>query len=163
MNQTERDDKKFLIAKILIATIVLLILFLWLANLRGVFESQKESNSDIWKKISQNMDKSLKDAEDQFNKAADLTSSSTNKIFVEELLSKASSTATSSGFVATSTISTTTRAELEKELINLIKPIASSSPKRVSCPEYINCMPTIGETKPCVIPAGCEKITQIAY
>jgi hypothetical protein len=24
-------------------------------------------------------------------------------------------------------------------------------------------MPTIGEAKPCVIPPGCENITQIAY
>lgn len=32
-----------------------------------------------------------------------------------------------------------------------------------SCPEFINCMPTIGEARPCVIPPGCENITQIAY
>lgn len=32
-----------------------------------------------------------------------------------------------------------------------------------SCPEFIDCMPTIDEVKPCVIPPGCENITQIAY
>ncbi|MBN2884553.1 hypothetical protein JXE04_01365 [Patescibacteria group bacterium] len=32
-----------------------------------------------------------------------------------------------------------------------------------SCPAYIDCMPTIGQVKPCVIPTGCEAITQIAY
>ncbi len=31
------------------------------------------------------------------------------------------------------------------------------------CPEYINCMPTIGEARPCVIPPGCEEKTLIAY
>lgn len=33
----------------------------------------------------------------------------------------------------------------------------------VQCPAYINCMPMIGEDRPCVIPPGCENITQIAY
>lgn len=31
------------------------------------------------------------------------------------------------------------------------------------CPEYINCMPTIGEARPCSIPPGCEEKTIIAY
>lgn len=33
-----------------------------------------------------------------------------------------------------------------------------------NCPAWINCMPTIGtEINDCVIPSGCEDITQIAY
>ncbi len=32
-----------------------------------------------------------------------------------------------------------------------------------NCPEWINCMPSIGEPRPCQIPVGCEEITQIAY
>jgi glutamine synthetase adenylyltransferase len=32
-----------------------------------------------------------------------------------------------------------------------------------NCPEYINCMPTIGEQRPCQIPVGCESKTIIAY
>lgn len=31
------------------------------------------------------------------------------------------------------------------------------------CPEYVNCMPTIGEARPCVIPPGCEEKTLIVY
>lgn len=33
----------------------------------------------------------------------------------------------------------------------------------INCPEWINCMPSIGEPRPCQIPVGCEGITQIAY
>jgi len=33
----------------------------------------------------------------------------------------------------------------------------------LQCPAYINCMPMIGEDRPCVLPPGCENITQIAY
>lgn len=32
-----------------------------------------------------------------------------------------------------------------------------------NCPEYIDCMPSIGEPVNCIIPEGCENITQIAY
>lgn len=39
----------------------------------------------------------------------------------------------------------------------------STSTSNTNCPEWINCMPTIGEARPCVIPPGCEGITQIAY
>jgi hypothetical protein len=32
-----------------------------------------------------------------------------------------------------------------------------------NCPKYIDCMPTIGAAKSCVVPLGCEGITIIAY
>lgn len=35
--------------------------------------------------------------------------------------------------------------------------------KTTTCPEWINCMPSIGEARSCVIPPGCEGITQIAW
>ncbi len=156
MNSKKQNDKIALITKVGIIIIISIILFLWLATLRGVFENQKEYKSNTWKKISADMDKSLKEASSQFDKAANLASSSTNKAFVNELLDKASST-------ATSTVATTTAVEIKKEILDLIKPAPTSSPKRSGCPEYINCMPSIGEARPCIVPVGCEKITQIAY
>ncbi|MFA5886775.1 MAG: hypothetical protein WC863_03265 [Patescibacteria group bacterium] len=45
-----------------------------------------------------------------------------------------------------------------------IKPASSSLVnKKQNCPTYINCMPTIGFSRPCQIPVGCEGITVIAY
>ncbi|HNU81364.1 MAG TPA: hypothetical protein PLA05_00765 [bacterium] len=53
---------------------------------------------------------------------------------------------------------TITPEELISGLQKRLPELASSS-----CPEFIDCMPSIGEAKPCVIPPGCENITQIAY
>lgn len=55
--------------------------------------------------------------------------------------------------------------ELEERLnassTSVISPGADAP--TTTCPEYINCMPTIGEARPCIIPPGCENYTQIAY
>jgi len=56
------------------------------------------------------------------------------------------------------TVATMTPEQLLSDLQQRLPELASSS-----CPEFIDCMPTIGEAQPCVIPPGCENITQIAY
>jgi hypothetical protein len=150
MNPEETNYKKALL-KVGIIVIVLAIIFLWLSNLQNVFESRQNQSDNLLKKISDDIDKSLKDTETHLNE----TVSTTSNTFVEKLLDKASST------IASTTSTSTAAVELKKELTGFIK--ATSTPKRISCPEYINCMPSIGETRPCVVPAGCEKITQIAY
>lgn len=152
MNPDEQETKKLLLVKVGMIVIIAVVLFLWLANLKGVFESQKSSNDKTWEKISEDMNTSLNRLDSISN---NLSASSTDNSFVKDLLDKASST-------ATSTIATTTSLDIKKELTNIIK-TATGSPKRASCPEYINCMPSIGEVRPCVIPIGCENITQIAY
>lgn len=156
MNPEEADYKKALLFKIGVIIIVVAVFSLWLANLQNVFESKSSTDNDALKSITDNINKSLKEAEDNFNRSA----SSTEKAFVDGLLDSASST-------ATSTMSTSTAAiEIKKELTDLMKDVATSTAtttKKTGCPEYINCMPTIGEARPCVIPAGCEDITQIAY
>ena len=60
--------------------------------------------------------------------------------------------------IADESSATMTPEELLSGLQQRLPELASSS-----CPEFIDCMPTIGEAKPCVIPPGCENITQIAY
>ncbi len=40
---------------------------------------------------------------------------------------------------------------------------ATSSPVAGSCPEFVNCMPGPDVNRTCVIPPGCEGITQKAY
>ena len=153
MNPDEQEAKKILLVKISLVIIVAVIFFLWLANLKGVFESQSKSNDQTWKKISEDMSNSL----NELDKISDkLSASSTDQAFVQDLLDKASSTA------ASSISTTTTSTEIKQELTDLIR-TSTTSPKRISCPEYIDCMPSIGEPRPCVIPVGCEKITQIAY
>lgn len=59
--------------------------------------------------------------------------------------------------------------QLEEDTEKLLKDIMKESDKKAtstktnSCPEWINCMPSIGEARSCTIPPGCEGITQIAY
>jgi len=148
MNPDEQEGKKLLLVKVGVIIIVIVVFFLWLANLKGVFENQKISSDKTWEKISRDMNDSLNRLDTVTSK---LSASSTDNSFVNGLLEKASST-------ATSTISTSTAAaKLKKELIDI------TSSKKTSCPAYINCMPSIGAPRPCVIPPGCENITQIAY
>lgn len=153
MNPEEVQNKKSLLPKISIIILIAVIFCLWLANLNNVFDSNSTSTDDTLKKISDDIDKSLKDV----NASFETTISSTSNTFVEGLLSKASSTVATTTVIATSTAKT----ELKEELTGLIK--ATTTPKTIDCPPSINCMPSIGETRPCVVPAGCEKITQIAY
>ena len=152
MNPEEVDNKKSLLPKIGIIILVAVVFCLWLANLNNVFESKPTSTDDTLKKIGDDIDKSLKDVNARF----DTTVSSTSNTFVEGLLDKASST------IATTTATSTAKTELKETLTGLIK-TTTTTPKRISCPPSINCMPTIGEARPCVVPVGCEKITQIAY
>lgn len=53
--------------------------------------------------------------------------------------------------------------DLLQSIINDAETKSLKSQER-ACPEWINCMPTIGEeSSPCLVPPGCEDITQIAY
>jgi len=53
--------------------------------------------------------------------------------------------------------------EPQKFLKELENKLPLGDKVNLDCPAYIDCMPTIGQSKPCVIPPGCESITQIAY
>lgn len=152
MNPEEQQNyRKALLFKISIVFIVIVIFFLWSANLKNVFKSQEMQSANTFEKIKQDIDKSFQEADENFRKMA----SSTSAALVEELINKASSTATSSNST------TTAKIEIRKELSDLIK--ATATPRDSSCPPYINCMPSIGEARPCIVPPGCEGITQIAY
>lgn len=152
MNQDEQNYKKALIFKIGIIVIIVVIFFLWLANLRNVLEDNQEGNNQTWKKITEDIDNSLNRLDDISN---DLASTSTENKFVDGLVNLASST-----IAATTTSTSTVKIELKEELKDLIKQATTT---KSNCPEYINCMPSIGEARPCIIPTGCENITQIAY
>lgn len=156
MNDEEGEAKKSLLIKIAVSIIIAIVFFLWLANLKGVFESDQNKKVDTsWQKISEDINQRMKEIEKRME---DSQASSTKKNFVDELIKKTDSIASSSSNVSTSTVVE----EIKKELIDLTKS-TSTSPKRIGCPEYINCMPSIGEARSCAVPVGCENITQIAY
>lgn len=152
MNPDEQNYKKALIFKIAIIVIIAAVFFLWLASLKNVLATQDQSNNDTWEKITKDFDDSMERLDKITNS---LASSSAQNNFVDGVLEKASNT------IVTTVSTTTVKTELKEELSDLIK-MATTTVKN-NCPPYINCMPTIGEARPCVIPVGCEDITQIAY
>jgi nitrogen fixation-related uncharacterized protein len=151
MNDEEKEAKKSLFLKIGVSVVITIVFFLWAANLKGVFESDKKQNRDrLFENISSDIDKQMKGLEQKMNENQN---NAIKNDFVKELITKTDEVAYSS--------TSTPAAEIKKELINLTK--STTTNLRVSCPSFINCMPTIGENKPCAVPAGCENITQIAY
>lgn len=149
------NNKKNLV-KLVIIAIAALIFFLWLANLRSVF-SEPVNQENILDNFNKELDKSLKQA------AEILGEEGSKESFVDDLLEKASSTKATSS-LGIEDVSNNIKEDLS-EIIKTASSTLNSQEKNLNknCPEYINCMPSIGEARPCVIPPGCEGITLIAY
>lgn len=150
MNSNKQENNKALWTKIILILFVAVVFGLWLANLRNVFDNQKPETDDTWKKINE----AFKQIENNSNLASTTASSTKENKFVENLLDKASSTASS------------TAAANEEKIKNRLGDImeaTSTNIKKNNCPSYINCQPTLEKARPCVVPAGCEGVTQIAY
>jgi len=149
-----KEVKKEWLFKIGVISVFIIILALWLLNLRGVFSTNTNKDYDFsWQKVSAEIEKNTRETEEKmgFNKPKTASSSD----FMKQVLDGASD-------LSSKSISTSTAIlEIRKELLDLTKNATNSDNK--NCPAYIDCMPRIGEAKPCVIPLGCEKITQIAY
>jgi len=158
MNEEEREAKKSLFLKIGVISVFALVFVLWLLNIQGVFGNiSNQTNKVSWAEVSAEIDKNTKEAEARLG--INQPATSTENEFVKKLLDKTANVASSSAATSTAIL------EIKKELSDLTKNISTSTVPVVknNCPAYINCMPTIGEARPCVIPAGCENITQIAY
>lgn len=158
MNEEEREAKKSLFLKIGVISVFALVFVLWLLNIQGVFGNiSNQTNKVSWAEVSAEIDKNTKEAEARLG--INQPDTSTNNEFIKKLLDKTANVASSSVSSSTAIL------EIKKELLDLTKntstPVIPAT--RSNCPAYINCMPTIGEARPCVIPAGCENITQIAY
>lgn len=162
----EEQIKKKFIMKIGIISFMVLILIFWILNIKNVFQdksliSNTQSRADFqnlqteFNETITKMSKSLDKIEAANEKLKTASSSLLNEL-IAEINIIASSTISSSTLLATSS-------PIEASSTPLIELTASSSSALSSCPAYINCMPSVGEAKPCQIPVGCEGITQIAY
>jgi hypothetical protein len=153
----EQAKKKFLM-KVGIASFMVLIFVFWILNIKNVFRSNaapsNDTNKAAWEEIK-----------NDFNETVDKMSESLNKIeAANEKLKKASSSLINELIVETNKIaSSSASTTMSTSSLPVTDTQASSSVKNNNCPAYIDCMPTIGEAKPCQIPVGCEGITQIAY
>lgn len=159
----EKFSKKYFLLKIGVIFLTVLILALWIFNLRNIWSAEREEatpdENQEWQELKVSLDKTLIDIKGQLDSLQnnkEIEKRNADQVLLSDVLKEtekraavlassttAASVATSSGAVATTT--------------------APEKNKITNCPEYIDCMPTIGAARPCEIPAGCEGITQIAY
>ena len=160
--------KKNFLIKVGVGTIMSLIFIFWILNVKNIFLSGAEDNKQsgeitALKNDFANTRDTLGDGLEQIKETdAELVAASSS--LINELIIETNKLASSSGGdLATSTEISNNPSYIATSSFPSI-PLASTSTKNVStCPSYINCMPTVGEARPCQIPAGCEGITQIAY
>lgn len=171
----ENDQKKKkLIMRIGIISIMVIIFIFWLLNIKNVFNSggtpEMTENGKQLQGIKEELNATVDKLGDSLNKikATDDRLKAASSSLVNELVKDADNNIASST-VASSTSSSS--ASSSSSSSSTSSPIIPSMPKlppqpektKSTCPSYINCMPTIGEARPCQIPVGCEGITQIAY
>lgn len=149
--------KKILVMQIGATILAVFILVVWIFNLQNVWRVDKElaadNDSAQWLKIKDDLNKTLSNVQSQMkeiSRARKEQEDVKNRNFLSDLVDEtkklAPTTVSTSTPIATSTATSTAPKSL-----------------RSGCPEWINCMPSIGEARPCQIPVGCEGITQIAY
>jgi hypothetical protein len=170
------DDrqKKVLLMKISIVILMVALFSIWAYNLKNVWLNQKKftstdvnNNGTGWSSLKADLSQVLTDAKNQLKEIekirAEKKKSDQNALLnnllggVDELSAAASPIAATSSATSTAPIATTTPPA------GPAIPIGGAKDNNKNCPEYINCMPTIGVARPCQIPAGCEGITFIAY
>lgn len=154
----EERAKKIFLMKVGIVALMTLIFIFWLLNIKNVFKVNQvnQVENDLkWGEVRDELGETLDQLGDNFQKINETnenlkaaSSSLVNEIIKEADKIASSSTASSSIPVKSETVS---------------EEGVPEKPNSANCPEYINCMPTIGEMRPCIIPVGCEGITQIAY
>ncbi len=162
MNETEK--KKIFLMRVIIGSVAFIILILWAFNLKNVWQDSRKDNeySNEWAGLKSELEKTLTEAQDKLNKIEEDKAAAEKKTgdkFMAGLLEGAVKNASSSAMTAASSTASTASSTL---------PIAGSQTASTiksnhACPEYIDCMPTVGAAKSCVIPLGCEGITTIAY
>lgn len=150
--------KKILLMRIGVIIIIVLIFFLWVYNMKNLWRpitldnnESKTQNSDftnLKEDINKQMAEMKKKLSDISNKKQEAKNKAGEEL-LNNLLKETEKVASSSQSTSTASISTST--------------VSTPKVKNSSCPEYIDCMPTIGEARPCEIPVGCENITVIAY
>lgn len=168
MNETEK--KKIFLARVIIGSVAFIILILWAFNLKNVWQDSRnndQASSTAWSILKNDLAKTLGEAQIKLNKIKGDKAAAAKKTgdeFLSGLLEEAAKKASSSALTETSSDASATSSPIFSATSTSGAGKISSSTKPIAnCPQYINCMPTIGAARPCVIPSGCEGITLIAY
>lgn len=155
--KSERQ-KKILLMKICVIVIIIFIFFLWAYNMKNVWRPISIKNSQI-----KSQDSELLKFKDDVNKQM----TEINIRLNEQMANKKQEEINKNGDQLLKTIiedaKSSTSSPINTSTNEITIPLPGLINENKNCPEYINCMPTIGEAPSCRIPVGCEGITQIAY
>ncbi|MDP3837148.1 MAG: hypothetical protein Q8Q67_03540 [bacterium] len=172
--QNQEEARKLKILKIGVWSFSIILLVIWLVSLRFSvgknISPASSADANAWQaEFSETISTIRQSLE---TATTDETASSTEvtekgREFIEDLKNGVENMkpAVDTEDISAATSTEDILNELEKRLNASTTPVIAPEvviPK-TSCPEYINCMPTIGEARPCLIPPGCENYTQIAY
>jgi len=158
------DDrqKKVLLMRTGIVIFMVLLFSVWAYNLKNVWlgapslsSTGANDNGAAWSNLKNDLSRVLTDTKSQLQeieKARTTKEQSDQTALINNLLGGVGKLA-----AATSSIAATSSAG------TIIATSTAGVKDKVTCPESINCMPTIGAARPCKVPAGCEHITIIAY
>ena len=160
-NRLERN--KILIMHLSVVSLAIIIFVFWLINMPNVWlGNQKKAQ----------MDASLQELKASLNSFLNQSEEKVNKIEEEQKKQERQQLIKDSNNLIQNLIEETNK----KNDYSIPTPIDNidsddgfneasliDSNKNINCPEWINCMPSIGEVRDCQIPVGCEDFTQIAY
>jgi len=160
-NQVDEQRKRFYL-KIGVGLFSVLIAALWLFSLRFSVSAnlndlivEDNNQTAVWQEDLNESMNALK-ANLKNSQVEDIQIKTEEKVFLQTMsanlaeLTSAQEMSDESELIVEEKLGSEMLLELESRLNS-------------QCPAYINCMPMIGEARPCVIPPGCENITQIAY
>ncbi len=159
--------------KIGVSILTVVILFFWISNLKNDWRSEQKSTikqQNSLKSFTNDFNKAAQNIQKQFNKNKQIqnnSSTTSTSTLLRSGVSKNSSNAVISS--SSKAVSSSTLKNIPDQIIIKHSPVVASSSTTTSrvnthCPQYINCMPTYGQTAhSCQIPTGCEDITQLVY
>lgn len=165
----EAEEKKRLIMKVGVISFSVIIFILWVFSVGFSFNSKKNNIEEGDITLRQNLQEIINTTHQNFNVSSD--SNTEEKNFLDNLLKsindknqeKIAEVNLENIEDTEKIVLTATSTESQKFLQELENKLPLEDDVRNDCPAYINCMPTIGQSQPCVIPSGCEAITQIVY
>ena len=170
-NESENKNKKIFLLRVFVLSFTILILLAWILNLKSRLKNAEDLSfaprDENYQEFKDSLDETLKGVESGFDKVKENTKEVIEDKLDEETLDGSGEDLDNSLVVPELEDSYSIPENLENNQdgsANNNEEIYLPIIKESSCPEYVNCMPTIGgSARACNIPPGCENITQIVW
>jgi len=150
---------KQIILKIILISLAVFVGALWLANLKNSLIGSEEPSGLTTESITQTLENNLDENANLINSSAEV-----EKVFVNQLMVEANNIKPQPDVEASVPEEPVENSLSEPDESVDSEPTKPINPNQTNCPAYVNCMPTFGEpARPCVIPPGCEGVTEKVY